>query len=139
MLFLIWLFVAQVLVFATLGSAGRESYGLFLREVVTTRGGWVLLLAGNLAGLGFAAFALSISVVSLPLLLDRPVGLGVAVRTSMAAVRANPGTMSLWGLLVAGLLMAGSVPLLVGLSVVVPVLGHSTWHLYRRLVPRDGV
>ena len=79
---------------------------------------------------------LTISVVSFPLLLDRDVGLYTAVATSIRAVRANPGPMAVWGLIVAGGLVVGSIPLLLGLAIVVPVLGHSTWHLYRKVVPR---
>jgi uncharacterized membrane protein len=77
---------------------------------------------------------MSISVVSFPLLLDKDVGLDTAVRTSIRAVRENPGPMAAWGLIVAGALVLGSIPLFVGLIVVMPVLGHATWHLYRKLV-----
>jgi len=73
--------------------------------------------------------------VSFPLLLDRDVTLGAAIRTSARAVVLNPGPMALWGLIVAAGLVIGSIPLLLGLVVVVPVLGHATWHLYRKLVP----
>jgi uncharacterized membrane protein len=72
--------------------------------------------------------------VSFPLLLDRPVGVATAVETSVRAVIANPIPMAAWGLIVGGLLVLGSIPLLVGLSVVIPVLGHATWHLYRKVV-----
>jgi uncharacterized membrane protein len=86
-------------------------------------------------GFLFAVLVLAISVVSLPLLLDRDITLGAAVRTSVRAVIANPGPMALWGIIVAGGLLVGSVPALVGLIIVMPVLGHATWHLYRKLVP----
>jgi uncharacterized membrane protein len=85
-------------------------------------------------GFLFAVTVLTISVVSFPLLLDRDVGAVEAVLTSGRAVAANPWTMALWGLIVAGLLVIGSLPLLFGLAVVVPILGHSTWHLYRKVV-----
>jgi uncharacterized membrane protein len=74
--------------------------------------------------------------VSFPLLLDRDVGLYAAVATSVRAVLANPNTMAFWGLIVAGGLVLGSLPLLLGLIFVMPVLGHATWHLYRKVVPR---
>ena len=91
-----------------------------------------------LVGVGFlfAVVVLAISVVSFPLLLDRDVGLYTAIATSIRAVRANPGPMAVWGLIVAGGLVLGSIPFLLGLAIVVPVLGHATWHLYRKLVPR---
>ena len=73
-------------------------------------------------------------MVSVPLLLDRDVGLATAVLTSVNAVLANPVTMALWGLIVVGALIIGSLPFLFGLAVVFPVLGHSTWHLYRKVV-----
>jgi uncharacterized membrane protein len=77
---------------------------------------------------------LAISVVSFPLLLDRDVGLDAAVWTSIRAVAANPGPMGLWGLIVAAGLVVGSIPAFLGLVIVMPVLGHATWHLYRKVV-----
>jgi len=79
---------------------------------------------------------MTISIVSFPLLLDRDVGLDTAIGTSIRAVLANPAPMAVWGLVVAGALVLGSIPLFLGLVVVMPVLGHATWHLYRSLVPR---
>ena len=106
----------------------------FLTEVFTTPQGQMLMLWGNLIGLGFAIVALAVAVVSIPLLLDRDVGAAVAVQTSVRAVMANPLPMAMWGLMVAALLVIGSLPLLVGLAIVVPFLGHATWHLYRKVV-----
>ena len=90
-------------------------------------------------GVGFllAVVALAVSVVSFPLLLDRDVGAAVALSTSLRVVAKNPLTMAAWGAIVAGLLLIGSLPLLLGLTVVVPVLGHATWHLYRKAVSSD--
>jgi len=85
-------------------------------------------------GFLFALLVLIVSVVSFPLLLDRKVGASAAVLTSFRAVAANPKTMAIWGLIVAALLALGSLPLLFGLAVVMPVLGHATWHLYRKVV-----
>ena len=82
----------------------------------------------------FALAAMMISVVSFPLLLDQDIGLDTAVSTSVKAVIANPGPMALWGLVVAGSLVLGSIPTFLGLVVVIPVLGHATWHLYRKLI-----
>ena len=87
-------------------------------------------------GFLFAALVLSISAISFPLLLDRDVGLGTAIATSLQVVRANPGPMVLWGLIIAAALVLGSIPLLLGLAIVFPVLGHATWHLYRKVLPR---
>jgi uncharacterized membrane protein len=96
------------------------------------------MIWGNLVGLLFAIVALATAVISIPLLVDRDVGAAVAVQTSVRAVLKNPIPMAAWGLIVAGLLVLGSIPLLVGLAVVVPVLGHATWHLYRKVVPPDA-
>jgi uncharacterized membrane protein len=77
---------------------------------------------------------LAISVVSFPLLLDHRVGVSLAVRTSVRAFMVNPVPMLAWGLIVASGLLLGAIPLLVGLVVVMPVLGHATWHLYRKVI-----
>jgi len=107
--------------------------------VVNAIGVIMMIITGNLIGLAFAIVAMVIGVVSFPLLLDRDVGLGVAIQTSLRAVAANPGPMAAWGFIVAAGLVIGSIPLFLGLIVVMPVLGHATWHLYRRVVaPPSG-
>jgi hypothetical protein len=90
-----------------------------------------LIIVGNLIGFAFAAFVFTISVVSFPLLLDRDVGLAVAVWTSVRAVAKNPLTMTVWAMIIAVVLFVAPLPLLVGLAIAMPVLGHATWHLYR--------
>jgi uncharacterized membrane protein len=130
-IFLLWLAAAYGIYQATLGPEPP-----FVRDVFTTGAGWALIVVGVGVGLLFALLVLTISVVSFPLLLDRDVGLYTAVATSVRAVMANPGPMAAWGLIVAGGLVIGSIPLFLGLIVVMPVLGHATWHLYRKLVPR---
>src|SRR5262249_33809801 len=89
-------------------------------------------------GLLFSILVLTISVVSFPLLLDRDVGAAVAVLTSIRAVAHNPVTMMVWGLIVAALLVVGSLPLFFGLTVVMPLLGHATWHLFPKVVEPEG-
>ena len=96
----------------------------------------MLMLAGNAIGFCFAVVVLATTVVAFPMLLDRDVGAAQALVTSIKAVAANPVTMAAWGLIVAVLLVLGSIPAFIGLAVVMPVLGHATWHLYRKLVPR---
>jgi uncharacterized membrane protein len=105
--------------------------------VLTTPEGQSLIVVGNAVGFLFALVAFSISVVSFPLLLDRHVGMSVAIITSIRTILRNPVTMASWGLLVAGLLAIGALPFLIGLAVVMPVLGHSTWHLYRKVIEPD--
>ena len=89
---------------------------------------------GMLAGFWFAVAALAISVVSFPLLLDRQASFLDAITTSLRSLLANPGPLAAWGLIVAVALLLGSLPLFLGLIVVMPVLGHATWHLYRKLI-----
>ncbi len=133
-IFLLWLLAAAALYDATLGPEPPASLGAFLDAVLTTGPGWVLIAAGIGTGFLYAVLVLCISVVSFPLLLDRDVRLDVAIATSLRAVARNPDTMALWGMIVAAGLVLGSIPLFLGLVVVMPVLGHATWHLYRRTV-----
>lgn len=133
-LFLIWLATAYQIYLATLGATPPQTVAAFERSVFQTGGGWTMIAMGLGVGFLFAVFAFAISVVSFPLLLDRDVGLTTAIRTSLRAVAANAGTMALWGVIVAAALVLGSIPALVGLIFVVPLLGHASWHLYRRVV-----
>ena len=135
-IFLLWLVAAYAIYEVTLGPQPPASIASFARDVFTTGAGWTLIGVGVSVGFLFALLVLTISVVSFPLLLDRDVGLYTAVMTSVRAVRANPAPMAIWGLIVAGGLVIGSIPLLLGLAIVMPVLGHATWHLYRKVVPR---
>jgi uncharacterized membrane protein len=136
-LFLIWIATANAIYVANFGYAPPTSVGQFLHDVLFTPAGRNLILLGNGIGFLFAVVVLTISVVSFPLLLERDAGAVVALLTSVRAVRANPLTMALWGLLVAALLFVGSLPLFLGLPVVLPVLGHATWHLFRKVVEPD--
>jgi uncharacterized membrane protein len=136
--FLVWLFVAWEIYLSTFGPAPINSLEQFVHDVFRTPGGQAMIVLGIGVGFLFALFAMAISIVSFPLLIDRDVGLDTAIRTSIRAMMANPGPMMAWGLIVAAGLVIGSLPLFVGLVVVLPVLGHATWHLYRRMVPRDG-
>jgi uncharacterized membrane protein len=136
-IFLIWVGTAQAIYVAYFGYAPPASVSQFIHDLFATSAGWKLILVGNGIGFLFALAALLISAVSFPLLLDREVGATVAVLTSVRAVMANPVTMALWGVIVAGLLVVGSLPLFLGLPVVLPVLGHATWHLYRKVIEAD--
>jgi len=134
-IFLVWLAVAYAIYLVALGPGTPTSIGAFAADVLTTGAGWAMIVVGVGVGAVFALVVLAISVVSFPLLLDRDVGLARAVATSVSAVVTNPGPMIAWGLIVAGGLVLGSIPVLLGLIIVMPVLGHATWHLYRKLVP----
>jgi len=136
-IFAIWIGVAQAIYIANFGYEPAASIPHFVRQIFTTPAGWTLIIVGNLIGFLFAVTVLIISVVAFPLLVDREVGAVEAVLTSVRAVAANPVIMAVWGLIVAALLVIGSLPFFFGLAVVVPVLGHSTWYLYRKLVEPD--
>jgi uncharacterized membrane protein len=135
-IFLLWLLAAKAIYELTLGPAPPASLTLFVHDVLTTGTGWAMIVVGIGVGLLFAVLVLTISVVSFPLLLDREAGVDTAVLTSMRAVIANPGPMVIWGLIVAAGLVIGSIPFFLGLIIVMPILGHATWHLYRKVVPR---
>jgi len=136
-IFVLWVAVANAIYIDNFGYAPPASIRGFVTEVLTTRPGWNLIVVGNGVGLLFAIAVLSISVVSFPLLLDHDVGAAVALATSIRVVAKNPVTMTVWGLIVAALLVLGSLPAFLGLTVTVPVLAHATWHLYRKAVKAD--
>ena len=138
-IFGLWLFAAGALYVALFGWHEPASVGAFLSDVFTTARGWAMIVIGGAIGAIFAGVVLAVSAVSMPMLVDCKVSAAEAVRTSIRATRDNPGTMLRWGLIVAALLVAGSIPLFIGLAVVLPWLGYSTWHLYTRLVDRSAI
>lgn len=133
-IFVAWLAAAKAIFNMTMGRLPPADLGGLLNATFSTPEGWRLLLLGNGVGFLFALLVLVLTVVSVPMLIDRRVDIGVAIRTSIRACLANPGPMAIWGLIVAALLLLGSLPAFIGLAVVMPVLGHATWHLYRRVV-----
>jgi uncharacterized membrane protein len=133
-IYLLWLVVGYALYIVVFGDAAPASIEQFITDWLTTPRGWTLIIVRWGIGFLFAALVLSISAISFPLLLDRDVGATAAMHTSLRVMAANPVPMALWGLIVAALLAIGSIPFFVGLAVVMPVLGHATWHLYRRTV-----
>lgn len=133
-IFLGWQVTARIIYADIFGHETPASILGFIERVLTTAAGWKLIVVGSVVGLFFAVASLTLGVVAFPMLLDRDVGTLVAVQTSVQAVLANPITMGIWGCTVAGLLFLGTLPLFVGLAIVLPVLGHATWHLYRKVV-----
>jgi uncharacterized membrane protein len=132
--FVLWLATAMAIYMGTMGPRMPTSAATFAHDVLMTTAGWKLIVFGVGTGFFFALFVLSISAVSFPLLLDRPVAISTAIGTSVHAMRANPAQILGWGMIVAGSLVLAMIPVLVGLIVVLPVLGHATWHLYRKVV-----
>ncbi|CAN7388238.1 DUF2189 domain-containing protein [Rhizobium sp. LjRoot254] len=133
-IFVGWLVIAQLIYEAYFGVDYNLTTSEFFQNVLGTSSGWAMMFWGDLIGLVFAIVVLAISVVTFPLLLERDVGAVSAIWTSIRATAANPLPVFLWGLIVAVLLFIGSIPIFAGLAVVLPVLGHATWHLYRKLV-----
>lgn len=133
-IFALWLIAAHAIWTVTLGPEPYDSLRAFLHDTVATGAGWTMIIAGFGIGFVFAAVVLCVSLVSFPMLIDRPVGVPVALATSLAVARRNPGATALWGLIVAVSLVLGMIPFFAGLIVVLPILGHATWHLYRRAV-----
>jgi uncharacterized membrane protein len=133
-IFLLWLLAAHLIYQASFGGMTHATIGAFFRDLVDTPEGWTMILVGNAVGFVFALVVLALTAVSFPMILDRQVGPGVAMRTSLRAFATNPVPMAAWGVVVAALLLLGCLPLFVGLAVVMPVLGHATWHLYRKVV-----
>lgn len=134
LLFFVWILVAYGIFMVTLGPDVPKSATAFFSETLTTGPGWAMIALGIPVGFVFACIVLFVSVVSFPLLIDRPVGLPVAVVTSLRVARKSPRIVLLWGAIVAGCLAAGAALFLLGLAVVLPILGHASWHLYRRAV-----
>jgi uncharacterized membrane protein len=132
-IFVGWLYAAN-LIHSQIFGGEASSPRVFVNQLMTTAKGTQLIVVGNVIGFVFAALVLVISVVSFPMLVDRDVSAGTAVRTSVRAAIENPIPVALWGLIVAVGLLLGALPFLLGLAIVLPILGHATWHLYRKLV-----
>ncbi|HKS18452.1 MAG TPA: DUF2189 domain-containing protein [Bradyrhizobium sp.] len=136
-LFVTWIATAQAIYTAAFGYETAANIPDFATRILTTPQGWWLIIAGCGVGFVFALIALCISVVSFPIMLDRHTGAGEAMVTSLRAVARNPAPMAAWGLIVAVLLFVGTLPFFLGLAVVIPLLGHATWHLYREVIVPD--
>ena len=134
-IFATWLFAAEGIYGLTIGRENPASASAFVHDALLTGPGLLMAVVGCSVGFLFAALVLCISLISFPLLLDRGVSVEQAVAASVAAARANPQTTALWGLVVAAGLAIGVVTFLAGLAITMPILGHATWHLYRRLLP----
>ena len=133
--FIIWMYQARLLVALFLGlNASFPSIQQFIAVVLTTTEGLTFLMIGNLIGAALALILFSLTVVSFPLLLDRDVDFITAMITSVRAVVTSPGPMIGWAAIVVILLIVSALPFFLGLLVTLPVLGHTTWHLYRRVV-----
>lgn len=133
-IFLAWIATARSMYVLTFGGLYPSTLNEFIFQILTTPAGIHLILIGNAVGVLFGTLVLIISAVSFPMLVDRNVSTGTAIRTSIRVVLENPMTMAVWGACVLLAVLIGSLPFFVGLTFVLPVLGHTTWHLYRKAV-----
>jgi uncharacterized membrane protein len=134
-IFVIWMYQVRLLIALLIGlNASFSSLREFLTIVLTTNEGLVFLAAGNIVGAALSLILFSLTVVSFPLLLDRDVDFVTAMVTSVRSVVTSPLPMIGWAAVIVMLLIVSSLPYFLGLVVTLPVLGHATWHLYRRVV-----
>jgi uncharacterized membrane protein len=133
--FVIWMYQVRLLIALLLGlNASFGSLHEFITMVLTTNEGVLFLAIGNAVGAALSLILFSLTVVSFPLLLDRDVDFVTAMVTSVRAVVASPLPMIGWAALIVVLLIVSALPWFLGLLVTLPVLGHATWHLYRKIV-----
>lgn len=136
---IIWMDIAAFLFFAFMGFGGGTTDNL-INEILTTSRGWVFLMLGNLVGAALAAIVFSYSVVSFPMLYDRKVDFVTAMVTSVKTVLRNPYAMAIWAIIIGVHLALSLVSLFAGLIIVLPILGHATFHVYRKAVgPSENV
>ena len=135
-IFLIWVYMAH-LVFALSFGLKPLTNVMTSTDILLTKEGITMLLMGSVVG-GFLSFVLfSITVVGIPLLVDREIDVVTAMITSFSLVLNNMVVMLAWGVIVALLLLVAMIPMFIGLIVVLPVLGHATWHLYKLAILPD--
>ncbi|WP_299350268.1 DUF2189 domain-containing protein [uncultured Shimia sp.] len=135
--FLFWFFLAHMIFALFLGLSTMTNVSTSF-EVYLTGNGLVMLVVGSVVGALFALLLYMITVISLPLLLDREVDFVTAMITSFQAVSQNFIPMIFWAALIAGLTFLSLLPGFMGLFIVLPLLGHATWHLYS-LMKEAGV
>ena len=136
MLFIFWIWMYQIrtLVAVFFGFSGFASFEDFLSIVFTTERGWTFLLIGHFVGAAISLVLFSLTVISCPLLLDKETDFVTAMLLSIKTVLTSPAVMFGWGVFVILSVLVSAVPGFIGLLIILPILGHSTWHLYRRLI-----
>ncbi|MDB5569686.1 MAG: hypothetical protein JWN93_869 [Hyphomicrobiales bacterium] len=136
--FIVWMYQVRLLLALFLGFRSFASLGEFLHVLASTQDGLTFLAVGHVVGAAMALIVFSLTAVSFPLLLDRDVDFITAMIVSVSGVTKNPGPMLAWGAIVVAALILAAAPAFLGLFVALPVLGHATWRLYRRLVEPAG-
>jgi len=134
LVFMFWVFLAHTIFALFFGLQPITDSSI---SMLMTSNGMIMLLVGTAIGGVMASMFYALTVVSLPLILDREVDFITAMITSFSCVTTNPFAMAIWAVIIAVGLFAGMVPLFLGLFIILPVFGHASWHLYRRLLPAD--
>ncbi|WP_374306300.1 DUF2189 domain-containing protein [Methylocella sp.] len=132
--FMAWMYAAQLLVAIFFGLDHFSTFGEFLSLIATTGEGWLFFVIGNALGAAALFVVFSLTVISVPLLLDREVDFVTAMLTSLRAVATSPKPMLVWAGIVFAILLVAALPAFLGLPVAIPVLGFATWRLYRKIV-----
>ena len=133
-LYVAWLFMAEMIFFSLFESTMPTSMSDFINQLFTTRHGGALIFYGNFVGFLFAFAAMALSVIAFPLALDKPVTSITAISVSIKAFTSNFYVLAVWGVIVVALLAIGTALFMIGLALTLPILGHATWHLYRKIV-----
>ncbi|MEM9574322.1 MAG: DUF2189 domain-containing protein [Pseudomonadota bacterium] len=132
--FWVWMYQVRLLIAIVLGRMSFSGLDGFLEVVLYTQQGWIFLAIGHVVGAVLSLILFSITVVSIPLLLDRELDFITAMITSVKAVFASPMVMLGWGIIVTLSIIAAMIPAFLGLFLVLPILGHTTWHIYQKAV-----
>ncbi|MCB1355640.1 MAG: DUF2189 domain-containing protein [Maritimibacter sp.] len=137
MIFLFWIFIAHMIFALFLGFMPMTNISTEWQTTIFTVEGFKMLAVGSFVGAVIGLVLYALTVISLPLLLDREIDFITAMITSWQLVAANPGPMLAWAMVIAVLVVLALIPGFLGLFVVMPVLGHASWHLYRRAIGFD--
>ena len=136
-LFVFWVWSYQVRLWLALilQNSSFSDFSGFLNIAFFTPEGWTFLAVGTLVGALLSAVLFSLTVVAMPMLLDREIDFVSAMLTSIRVVRENPVVMLTWAAIISVTMLLSLAPMFLGLIFTLPILGHTTWHLYRRAVP----
>jgi uncharacterized membrane protein len=133
-IFWMWMYQIRLLIALILGRMSFSSWESFFEIITTTPEGLTFIVVGHVVGAVFALVLFSLTVVSIPLIIDRDTDFVTGIITSVKTVKKSPIVMLSWGVFVTLAVMAAFIPLFLGLLIVLPVLGHTTWHIYKKAV-----
>lgn len=137
-LLVIWMYQVRMLLALFLGFEAFHGIDGLVQTIFSTPAGIAFLVIGHVVGAVLSLIVFSLTVISIPLLLDRDVDFVTAMVTSIKTVKESPGPMFSWGLFVVVALFISSIPAFLGLLITLPMLGHATWHIYRHAVEPDA-